>query len=63
MFSVAETCGKLDKQVVVIRLDLCLGGRLVTDGLAAFVAAVDDYIALLGVGQGLYRAENAAALE
>ena len=55
-------CGELDYKIGVIRLDLCLVGRLVAHDLAALVTAVDDDVAALRVGQGAYRAEYTATL-
>ena len=57
-----KTCGKSYQKVVVIRLYLCLVRRLVSYRLAAFVTAVNYDITLFGVGSGLYRAQNAAAI-
>ena len=54
--------GELDYQVHIVGLNLCLVCRLVSDRLAAPLAAVDDDIALLRVGHSTYGAKNAAAL-
>ena len=53
---------KLDEQVGVIGLDFCLVSRFVTDNRAATVALMDDDISLFGVGQGLDRAQDTAAI-
>ena len=51
---------KLDYQIKIIRLNFCLMRRLVAYYAAASLAAMDYYIAALGVGDSAYRAQDAA---
>ena len=60
LYSVFRRC-KLDDEIHIVGLDLCLVRRFVSDGLAAFFAAVDDDIALLRVGHSTDWAEYSAA--
>ena len=54
--------GELDDEVHIVGLNLCLVRRLVSDGFAAFFAAVDDDISLFGVGHRADGAENTSTL-
>ena len=56
-----KTCGKSDKQIVVVTL-LALKSRFVAHRSAAFVTAVDDDKALLGIGQSLYGTKDTVAI-
>ncbi len=55
-----ETGSKTNKQVVIVGL-ISLKGRLVANGLAAFVAAVNYDKALFRVGKSLNGTENSFA--
>ena len=57
----AEACCKLDYQVGVVGLDLCLVCGLVSYYRAAPLALVDDNVAALGIGLCPDGAQNAAA--
>ena len=54
--------GELDYQAHIVGLCLCLVRRLVSDGRAALVTTVNDYIAALGIGKRAYRAKYSAAI-
>lgn len=61
-FRLVNTCRQLDDEGGIVGLNLCLVCRLVTHDGAASVTAVNDNIALFGIGLCLYRAENTAAV-
>lgn len=56
-----KSCGKSYKQVVIICLT-ALKSRLVSYRLATFIASMDNDISLFGIGKGLNRAKNTAAI-
>ena len=55
------SCRKFNNQIHIVGLNLCFVSSLVPYYLAAFVAAVDNYISAFSVGFGFYRAKNSAA--
>ena len=59
--SSANTCGKLDYKIGVVRLNLGLVCGLISDDCAAALALMNDDISALGIGLGLDRAQYAAA--
>ena len=61
MVYLIETGGKTNKQIVIVGL-VALKSSLVSNGLTAFVASVNDDKALLGVGKSLNGSKNSLAL-
>ena len=54
--------GELDYQVDIVGLYLCLVGGTATAYLAAFLAFMDDNVALFGIRLGTDRLERTAAI-
>ena len=50
-----------NEQINVVRLNLCFVCRLISADLTAFITAMNDDVALFGIGFYLDRAQNAAA--
>ena len=60
-FYLIVSCGQLDEKVGIVGLDLGFVSRFVSYNGSALLAAVNDYITALRVGECLHGAENAAA--
>ena len=62
LYELLQTCGQLNDQRGIVRLNLSLVRRFISYDCAAFITLMDNNVSLLRIGLSLYGAQNSSTV-